>query len=180
VLEDGKVTTLNLEAPADQVQTLDIETQPEGAGLWLDSRWLGVSPLTISRPLSLSRLKVKLDGFETSCWNSAPLPARIDWTLGLPTTPPDSGAAATGSIWRSRRSRFADGTILTKDFSDQQVRLVTAYSAGTSVDNYNAAVDRFWLLWYGSQAGLALTTGVFVWMMFTLGDYLTAAQTPLP
>ncbi len=183
-LTAGQTNTLSLasDTTAAARQMLRLTSEPPGATVTADSRALGITPLELPRPLAVTRVKLRLDGYAPQVIEVQPTTVEnLNVVLLPPQLPPDTVAARDRFyVTVTALTASLAATVFLKDAADQAYRLATAYSSGTQAGNFTAAVGQYQLFWYTSQAGLALTTGVFVWMMFSLGDFLAAAQTPLP
>jgi hypothetical protein len=164
------------------VQTLLLTSEPSEASVTIDSRLLGLTPLRIPRPLSTARITVKLEGFAPTVLELGPKSApEIDVVLQAQTPSPDVTGARDLYYQLALATTFSMvGAMFLREGADQAYKLALAYANGKSLDNFEAAKLQYEFTWYVSQATLALTTGVFVWMMLSLGDYLNAAQTPIP
>jgi len=178
----AQVTRLHLQVPEGEVQTLLLTSEPSEASGTIDSRLLGLTPLRIPRPLSTARITVKLEGFAPTVLELGPKSApEIDVVLQAQTPSPDVTGARDLYYQLALATTFSmAGAMFLREGADQAYKLALAYANGKSLDNFEAAKLQYEFTWYVSQATLALTTGVFVWMMLSLGDYLNAAQTPIP
>ena len=181
-LIEAQVSSFHLEVPVGEVQTLLLTSQPTEALVTLDSRQLGFTPIRIPRPLSTARLMIKLEGFAPSALELGPKSApEIDVVLQAQTPAPDVTAARDQYYQLALASTFSmAGAMFLREGADQAYKLAIAYANGNSLANFEAAKVQYEVSWYAAQATLALTTGVVVWMIWKLGDYLNAAQTPIP
>ena len=178
----GETAHIVLPVPPTSPDLITVVTTPPGAEVRLDSRWIGLTPITVPRPLDTSRLKMGLDGFAPEVVEVGPgTPSIVEKVLTLPQ--PDVDLVASRDRFYQASAVFSfslTATLFARALADQQLRQATASASGDDANKYTSAVSAFQALWYGSQGGLALTTGVFVWMMMTLSDYLSDAQTTLP
>jgi len=182
VLDEGKQKLITLESGESAAEPLVLETLPSGAELYLDSRYLGPSPQTIDRPLATSRVRAQIPGMET-----------LVWEIGPDTASPSLGVLVLPVIRRpvlEAKDRFywtvaAFGASLasasfTAAWTEEQWNLVNLYALGGNRKTYDHAAALYYGGAVGYTATVLLTSGVFVWMMFELGDYLGVAQASLP
>jgi hypothetical protein len=181
-LTEGQTTMVDTDGPAPPPETLVLETSPSGALLYVDSRYLGPSPQTIDRPRSRTRVRAEVAGGGSFSWEigpTTPSPSVMD--VSRPPVARDVEAAKDRFYWSlAAFSGLLTSTAFLSAWSSEQVSLANAYAANGSVSGYNTAVDRYRLVTGAYGTGVVLTSGVFVWMMFELGDYLAAAQASLP
>lgn len=162
--------------------SLVLETDPPGALLYLDSRYLGPSPQTVDRPLATSRVRAQAEGWETAAWEVGPqTPSPSRFTLRQPR-PVVSVPAAKDAFYLSLAAFSASltATAFAGAWQSEQVQLVNAYALAGSQSGYDTALVRYHAVSVGYGLSIALTSGLFVWMMVELGDYLGVAQASLP
>jgi hypothetical protein len=171
-----------LPAGPSPVRRLVLETDPPGALLYLDSTYLGPSPQTIDQPLAVSRVRAESAGWATLAWEIGPetgSPSRR--TLSRPEPLP-SVPDAKDKFYFSLAlfSISLTSTAFAGAWTTEQVELTNAYAAAGDQTGYDLAYSRYQMVSTGYAVGVVLTSGLFVWMMFELGDYLAAAQAGLP
>jgi hypothetical protein len=174
--------------PADGTpDRLVLETDPPGASLFLDSQYLGPSPQTVDRPLATSRVRAQAPGMAPLTWEIGPgTVSPSHGTLVAPRALPNMDDAKDRFYWTLAAFSFSlTSSAFVGAWFDEQVKLTNAYVPYTSSsqaawDNYQKAADRTQAVRAAYAGSIVLTSGVFVWMMFALGDYLGAAQASLP
>jgi hypothetical protein len=186
-LQDGTRTVFTLPAADGPADRLVLETDPPGASVFLDSQYLGPSPQTVDRPLATSRVRAQAPGRATLTWEVGPATASPSrGTLTPPRDLPDVDRAKDRFYWTlAAFSASLTTSAFVGAWFDEQVKLTNAYVPFTATspaayDNYQAAASRTQAVRAGYAGSVVLTCGVFVWMMFALGDYLGAAQASLP
>jgi len=181
-LEAGRTLTLAVGAPAGTPERLVLETDPAGALLYLDSRYLGPSPQTIDRPLATSRVRAQAPGLATLAWEIGPKTESPSRRVLSPPVPPRSVLEAKDRFYWSVAGFGASlaASSFLGAWQGEQVELANAYAAAGATEGYQKAIDTYNKanLAYGSA--VVLTCGVFVWMMVELADYLGAAESTLP
>ncbi len=65
-VEESKTSHLSVKLKEIKLGTVTINTEPEGAALYLNSVWQGVSPLSLLRPDSFKYIVIKKEGFGIS------------------------------------------------------------------------------------------------------------------
>lgn len=180
-LESLQSTVLDLEA-APVVADLVLETNPPGALLYLDSRYLGPSPQVVERPQSITRVRVETLDAGTQAWEIGPHTASpFVMNLGPPAVKPDVPRAKDEFYWSlAAFSVSLTSTAFAGAWNGEQAQLANAYAAAGNLRGYDAALDKYYLTGTVYVSGFVLTSGLFVWMMFELGEYLAAAQASLP
>lgn len=183
-LEPGKRTTLSLGSTTASVNSIVLDTVPTGVPLYIDSRYLGPSPQTVDRPLTTSRVRAQAPEWATMAWEIGPeTPSPSVRTLLAPRVLP-SIADGKDRFYASLAafSFSLTGTAFLGAWWEEQNKLTQAYEpfGMTSYLTYKQAYDRYWWTGFAYASASVLTTGVFVWMMVELWDYLGAAQDSLP
>lgn len=183
-LQPSQVLHLHWSLEKGDQKYIAVDSDPSGAGLWVDSQYLGKTPLKIPSPLYTVRLKLSLKDY---------LPLYRDIP---PDNPPQMlltlEKEKKGMTIQEAKDRFylslacfsvsLTTTIFLKTFSEQYGTLTSYYAANYSSDSWNNLILSSYTqqglqgCYYG---GIALTSGVFVWMMFELGNYLSTAEDPL-
>jgi hypothetical protein len=186
-LETNQRTVFTPAAVDETPDRLVLETDPPGASLFLDSQYLGPSPQTVDRPLATTRVRAQAPGMAALTWEVGPATASPSrGTLVAPRALPDVEAAKDKFYWTLAAFSFSlTSSAFVGAWFDEQVKLTNAYvpytaSSQTAWDNYQKAADRTQAVRVAYAGSIVLTSGVFVWMMFALGDYLGAAQASLP
>jgi len=181
-LSPGAHLVLALADPAPSLDPIVLETDPPGAALYLDSRYLGPSPQTVDRPLTTTRVRAQSPGWATTAWEIGPQTVSPSHkTLEVPRPSPSVSDTKDRFYLSLAAFSFSLTTAaFTGAWQDEQVKLTNAYAASGAITGYTLARDRYVLVTAGYAASVVLTSGVFVWMMFELGDYLGAAQASLP
>lgn len=182
VLEEGKTLGVTLEPLSAAGESLVIETTPSGALLYLDSRYLGPSPQTILRPRVVSRVRAEVPGQGSQSWEIGPdTPTPALKVLDLSQEKEDVGTAKDRFYWSlAAFSASLTTAAFAAAWSNEQVTLANYYAAAGTQSGYDAAVRTYWAATGAYVGSVVLTSGLFVWMMFELGDYLAAAQASLP
>lgn len=183
-LQPEQRTELILEAPVTSVGTLRLETEPPGAFLYQDSRYLGPSPQTIERPLVTHRIRAEAPGWADLAWEVGPQsPEVVFKTLHPPTTPPSVPDAKDRFYVALAAFSFSlTSTTFLGAWWDDRAKLMVYYADRRQdyYANYRKAYDNYWWTGAAYAGGIVLTSGVFVWMMFELADYLGIAEASLP
>jgi hypothetical protein len=165
--------------PTDKIV---LETDPPGALLYMDSRYLGPSPQTVDRPRFTTRIRAQASGWETTAWEIGP---RTDSPslkkLELPHKPASVPDAKHAFYFSLAVFSFAlTTTAFAGAWTSEQVQIADAYAAAGAQTGFNTAVSRYQLVEAGYVTSGVLTAGVFVWMMFALANYLGVTQATLP
>jgi len=171
---------LNFTAVPD---TITLETDPPGASLYLDSRYLGPSPQTVDRPLATARVRAQAPGYATRAWEIGPrTPSPSKITLLPPSEPVSVPDAKDRFYWSLAAFSFSlTSTAFLGAWQQEQAGLTSQYALdGTNIDNYNKAYFRYKAVTYAYAGAVVLTSAIFVWMMFELGSYLAADESTLP
>ncbi len=184
-LAANKQTSLTWTLERSKAPPVSIETTPEGADVWVDSRWLGKTPLKVPSPISKAHLQLELDHYESISSSITPGQKDLNFLL-LPAQPKPDLQKAKDQFYLSLAvfSFSLTSTILARAFSDQWTALTNQYAAQYASNanpvvyaNYSQAYQWAQNFRYGAYGGLALTTGVFVWMMMELSAYIHVAET---
>jgi hypothetical protein len=181
-MEPGRTQTLTF-GPADRPHDpLVLETVPPGALLYLDSRYLGPSPQTIDRPRSPARVRAEVPGGEGQAWEIGPkTPSPSVKVLVAQVPKPDVAVSKDRFYWSlALFSASLTTSAFTSAWKTEQVNLANAYAEYGTQDQLNTALTRYYGVTALYSASVVLTSGLFVWMMFELGDYLGSAQASLP
>lgn len=180
-LESLQSTALDFEAEPVMAD-LVLETNPPGALLYLDSRYLGPSPQVVERPQSVTRVRVETLDAGTQAWEIGPHTATpFVMNLGPPVVKADVPRAKDEFYWSlAAFSVSLTSTAFAGAWNGEQAQLANAYAAAGNLRGYDAALDKYYLTGTLYVSGFVLTSGLFVWMMFELGEYLAAAQASLP
>jgi hypothetical protein len=184
-LQASNRTTLDL-TMSNQPDRIVLETNPPGASLYMDSRYLGPSPQTVDRPLSVTRIRAQAPGLATTSWEIGPQTPSPSIMVLLPPGPEVSVQDAKDRFYWSLAvfSASLTSSAFLGAWSQEQANLTTEYannaSTSAGVANYHKALDRYWAVTYAYAGGVVLTSAVFVWMMFELGAYLSADESTLP
>lgn len=163
----GAGVTLAVTLPPAPARRVAVATTPAGAGVYLDSQWLGTTPLQIAVPRQPARLLLRLDGY-----HDAAVVLR-----GRETGPIQVELEAAGYDVAIRqedmRNRFYDhfGTALLS----LAAPVVLFSAAGNPVEDTAAGGERH-LLYGGGIAAAAVTGGLLARALVSLGDYLDAAS----
>ena len=181
-LEEGHRLSVVLPAETVPASRLILETDPPGVSLYLDSQYLGPSPQTIDRPLATTRVRAQAPGWATTTWEVGPKTASPSRkSLSLPKPLPSVSDAKDRFYFSLAAFSFSLTTsAFAGAWTGEQVELTNAYAVAGDQNGYQTAYSRYRLVSAGYLASVVLTSGLFVWMMFQLGDYLGAAQTNLP
>jgi len=187
VLEPESRTSLVLDSVAPSLDPIVLETEPPGVALYLDSRYLGPSPQTVDRPLATSRVRAQAEGWTTAAWEIGPQTLSPSRVVLSPPGPVPSVAEAKDRFYFSLAgfSISLTSTAFLGAWWAEQAKLQAAYipsitTSSVAYENYKKAYDRYWYTGLGYAIGIGLTSGVFVWMMIELRDYLGIAQASLP
>jgi len=159
-----------------------LETEPPGVSLYLDSQYLGPSPQTVPRPRTTARVRAQAPGWQTAAWEIGPKTASPSrYVLQAPRALPS--VQDTKDRFYFSLAAFSASLTATSflgAWSTEQLELADAYYTAGSASGLNTAYTRYQWVTGAYAAGVVLTSGIFVWMMFELGDYLAAAQASLP
>ena len=150
--------------PAREVE---VATTPAGAALYVDSKWIGTTPLRIAPPGQAARLLLRLDGYHDAALilrdgEAGPIHVELE-------------AAQFDLVERQEemRNRFYDqfGTALLS----LAAPLALFSVAGNVAQDAAAGGDRH-LLFGGGIAATAVTGALLTRALVSLGDYLAAAS----
>jgi hypothetical protein len=181
-LEEGRRIAVVIPAGTAIPERLVLETDPPGVSLYLDSQYLGPSPQTVDRPLSTARVRAQAPGWATLAWEVGPdTPSPSRKTLSPPQPLPSIPDAKDRFYFSlALFSISLTATSFASAWTNEQVLLTDAYAAAGNQQGYDLAYSRYQWVQAGYITGVVLTSGLFVWMMFQLNDYLNAAQANLP
>lgn len=165
---------------------IQVVSDPPGASLWIDSQFVGITPVSIPHPLGIENLKLTMKDYLP--FYGEVLPQGPDLlSLSLKKESTAMGLQEAKDRFYLSLACFSFSlttTIFLKTFSEQYGNLTAGYAS--TYDGSNTAWNNLVTSSYTQQglqgcyyAGVALTTGVFVWMMFELGNYLNTAEYPL-
>lgn len=162
----GAGATLAVTLPPAPARRVAVATTPAGAGVYLDSQWLGTTPLQVAAPRQPARLLLRLDGYHDAAVivrgrEAGPIQVELE-------------AAGYDLAVRQEemRNRFYDhfGTALLS----LAAPVVLFSAAGNPLDDAAAGGDRH-LLYGGGIAATAVTGALLARTLVSLGDYLDAA-----
>ena len=163
----GAGATLSVTLPPAPARLVAVATRPAGAAVYLDSQWLGSTPLQVAVPQQPARLLLRLDGYHDAAvvlrtGETGPIQVELE-------------AAGYDLAVRQEemRNRFYDhfGTALLS----LAAPVVLFAAAGNPVEDTAAGGDRH-LLYGGGIAATAVTGGLLARALVSLGDYLDAAS----
>ncbi|NNM55519.1 MAG: PEGA domain-containing protein [Spirochaetales bacterium] len=184
-LAANKMTNLTWSLKQSSASPISIETTPEGADVWVDSRWVGKTPVKVPSPTTKAHLQIELDHYESISSSITQGQKDLSFLL-LPAQPKPDLQKAKDQFYLSLAafSFSLTSTILARAFSDQWTALTNQYAAQYTSNsnpivyaNYSQAYQWAQNFRYGAYGGLVLTTGVFVWMMMELSAYIHVAET---
>jgi hypothetical protein len=168
--------TLRLAQPG----TISVATDPAGAALYVDSRWQGVTPLTIDRPSQRSRGVLDLDGYYPVALDLGPAsPAAMSVTMPKDVGPRDVlQAKARDSFYASFAwfvlslpvPLFSYGLVF--DFGVQRQAFLRAGQLVPAAQALSAT-NAFLVGYYG---GAALSAALFTWMVVRIVQYVAVAN----
>ena len=161
----GAVVSVTLPPLPDR--RIAIATAPAGASLYLDSLWVGTTPLRIAAPRQPVRLLLRLDGY-----HDAALIVR-DGEAGPVHVELEAAEYDLAVRQEEMRNRFYDhfGTALLSLAGP----LALFSAAGNAAPGAGAGAERH-LLYGGGVAATAVTGALLARALVSLGDYLDAAS----
>lgn len=178
---DGRLP-LTWDEASGPVDKIVLKTEPPGVALYLDSQYIGPSPQTVDRPRATTRVRAQAPGWETAAWEIGPdTPSPSLKVLVAPHGPP--AVQATKDNFYFTLALFSVSlttTAFVGAWATEQLQLADAYYTVGNQAGVDTAYSRYELVTGGYVAGVVLTSGIFVWMMVQLGDYLAATQATLP
>ncbi len=184
-LPANQQTSLTWSLKPSKEAPVNIETTPEGADVWIDSQWVGKTPLKVPPPTEKEHLQIQLEHYESITVALSPGQKDLSFLL-MPEHPKPDLQKAKDQFYLSLAvfSFSLTSTILARAFSDQWTNLTNQYASAYALnpipsiyDNYSQAYQWAQNFRYGAYGGLVLTSGVFVWMMMELSAYIHVAET---
>jgi hypothetical protein len=183
-LQPGVTAHETIKLVSDERKGPLIDSLPPGANVWIDSQWIGVTPVRVMAPVTRESLRVELAGHEPLVTDLEPGARDRTFLLTPPVPKPNVQAAKDRFYFSLAVFSFSlTTTIFAHALSDQWTALTNQYAAAylgnptpQIYQNYTDAYHWQQGFQYTSYAGLALTTGVFVWMMMELSTYLQDAE----
>ena len=163
----GAGVTLAVTLPPAPARRVAVTTTPAGAAVYLDSQWLGTTPLQVAAPRQPARLLLRLDGY-----HDAALVLR-DRETGPIEVELEAAAYDLTVRQEEMRNRFYDhfGIALLS----LAAPVVFFSAAGNPLEDSAAGGDRH-LLYGGGIAAATVTGGLLARALVSLGDYLDAAS----
>jgi hypothetical protein len=163
-----------------QPGTIEVASDPPGATLYVDSLWAGVTPIAIERPAQRSRGVLDLKGYYPGELELGPSTAgAVSLTLTPDTGPRDVRQNKARDDFYASFAWFA-ASIPIPLFSyalvfDFAVETQDFIRAGQLTDAVRAqSWSRAFL--YSYYGGVALSTGLFAWMVVRIVQYVAAAN----
>jgi hypothetical protein len=157
-----------------------VASDPPGAALYVDSLWAGVTPVTIDRPAQRSRGVLDLQGYYPGELDLGPSSAAsVSLTLIPDTGPRDVRQNKARDDFYASFAWFA-ASIPIPLFSyalvfDFAVQTQDFLRAGLLTEAARAQ-SRSQSFLYGYYGGVALSAGLFAWMVARIVQYVTAAD----
>jgi hypothetical protein len=161
----GSGTLLSVALPLLPDRRIAVATTPAGASLYLDSRWLGTTPLQVTVPQQPGRLLLRLNGYHDA---ALVLGEDTDDTVHVALEVAEYDLTARQEEMRNRFYDHFGTALLTL-----AAPLALFSAAGTSAQTVGA--ERH-LLYGGGVAATAVTSAFLVRALVSLGDYLDAAS----
>jgi hypothetical protein len=179
-LEKGATIRIDDALEETRPATIAVSTDPEGATLYVDSRWQGVTPLTIPRPAERGRGVLDLDGHYSVALDLGPgTGSQLSVTMPRDVGPRDVQQAKARDDFYAAFGWFAVSIpiplfsyALVFDFAVQENNFVLAgqLTAAAGADGTRRA---FLASYYG---GVALSAALFTWMVFRIINYVAVAN----
>ena len=163
----GAGALLEVKLPPLPAAEVAVTTNPAGAALYLDSKWLGTTPMRIEVPPRSTRMLLRLDGYHDAAIVLRGAPA------GPVHVELEAGGYDLAVRQEEMRNRFYDhfGTALLSLAAP--LALFTA--AGNVTEDASAGGDRY-LMYGGGIAATAVTGALLARALVSLGGYLDSAS----
>ncbi len=161
-----------------ELPKVSISTIPPGASVYLDSVWMGTTPLVLELPPLRSRLQLDLDGYYS-----------VPMSLG-PASPPELAislqrdVASRTALQTQARDRFYTALgffalslpipLFSYSYRNDYLLDTTRFPAGTPAGDGAAVLEQVFK--YGTWGGAAVSAGLFTWMIIDLVKYITIAN----
>jgi hypothetical protein len=160
--------------------TISLVTDPPGASLHVDSRWAGVTPLVVAAPPRRSRGVLELDGYYPVALSLGPgSPPEMSFTLPPDLGPRDVRQDKARDAFYTAFGWFA-ASIPIPLFSYALIFDFGVQSADYTVNGQlaqaaaaKATYNGFLAGYYG---GVAISAGLFIWMVTKIVQYVTVAN----
>ena len=180
VLESGAVAPVEDTLEKTVTGSISVGSVPEGADLYLDSIWIGKTPLVMGRPTGRSRGLLSLPGFYDLPFAVLPdSPPAVSFVLQQDLGTRDALQKKAREDFYTSFGWFAISLALPVfsyalaiDFASQRVAFL---DNGDAVHAASAESARsvFGDLYYG---GIAVSASLFVWMVFRIINYVTVSN----
>jgi hypothetical protein len=179
-LEKGATIRIDDALQETRPATIAVSTDPEGATLYVDSRWLGVTPLTIPRPPERGRGVLDLDGYYSVALDLGPATgSQVSVTMPKDVGPRDVRQGKARDDFYTAFGWFAL-SIPVPLFSYAMVFDFAVQQAGFLRDSQLAAAAQaqatsraFLVSYYG---GVAVSAALFTWMVVRIVQYVAVAN----
>ncbi len=170
--------TLSIQLEKENRPNLTLSTNPPGADVYLDSIWIGKTPLTLELPAERTRVQLGLAGFYDVPFSIGPSsPPQLSFDLQkdigslqeFQKKARDDFYTAFGFFLLSLPIPFFSYT-----FSASYARAYAQQPAGsTAAQN---SVNTYYIFYYSYFAGIGLSASLATWMIIDLIHYITVAN----
>jgi hypothetical protein len=179
-LEPGAATAIDDVLEKTVTGSISVNSVPGGADFYLDSIWIGKTPLLFDRPSGRSRGVLSLDGYYDLPFAILPESGPVlSYALQQDLGSRDAQQKAAREDFYTSFAWFALSLplpvfayALAIDFASQQVAFLNASdSARASAAETTSNVFRV-----GYYGGIAVSASLFVWMVFRIITYVTISS----
>jgi hypothetical protein len=178
----GETVVVDVSLEPEEVFPISIASAPLLADVYVDSTWVGRTPVSVPRPVGLGRVEIVHDGrMPRSFHLSSQTPPVVSWNL-----PVAVGVAADRQ--KQARNRFYGALgalilslpvpiVLSALSGDQVTAYVQAEAAGDVGQELRLAVS-YRRLYAGFLGGVFLSGALFGNMVISIVEYIAAADRP--
>jgi hypothetical protein len=180
-LPSGVETTVQIALNAVEGVPMTVESDPPGASVYVDSVRQGRTPWTMDKPSLKRHLLLSMDGYldgtgRADLLSPQVLSVRMDTDLSAPD-----------QVQKDQRDRFyvSFGALsvsipvpLFLFFASQDFSVAAAKAKKSGFPNADSLASAGNLCLWSAVGGVAACVGLFTYMVFTIMDYIAAADRP--
>jgi len=150
-----------------------IDSVPPGANLYLDSIWSGITPLSLEKPFSRSRVVLSLPGFYDLPFSiGIDSPPKVTYSLQKDVGPRDTAQKKARDDFYAMFGWFAVSLPLPLfSYAFYIDNYVLAYNSGSASAQVTSNV--FLAGYYG---GAVISVALFTWMVFRIIHYVSVSN----
>jgi hypothetical protein len=170
--------TVSIVLERESRQTISLASQPPGADVYLNSIWMGKTPLSFETPPERSRVQLDLEGFYDLPFSTGPSsPPQITMILKPDVGSRDDIQAKARDNFYLSFAFFALSIpipFLCSSIANDYSLLYARAPSGSS--EQSRAQDSYYGWVYAGYAGVGLSVSFFTWMVVNLINYITVSN----